>query len=185
MEIYKKIGIYGGSFNPFHYGHLLLARMALTDFGLDEVIIVPCNQSNYKDKQIEVNGHERLQLIYRSLVGIENISASSIEIERGGITKTIDTIEYFKYQYPKDDLFLICGLDTEKKIDTWYKIEEIKKLSTIIYAGKDFFMPEINIRSSIIRERIKNFKSVDGMLSDFALGFINQRNLYGRVYEEN
>ena len=91
----QKIGILGGSFNPIHNGHIMLARTALTEYKLDKVLIMP-NCDTYYKKDAAISDDDRLQMIKLAIKDIEGLEPSDIELKRGGITYTIDTIRELK-----------------------------------------------------------------------------------------
>lgn len=125
-----KIAIFGGAFNPIHKGHLGIAKEAISELNLDKLFFVPVFVGPFKrDVSLESSQH-RLNMI--KLILEEKMEVSTFEIDRKGVSYTIDTIKFFKNKYPKDELFLIIGSDNIKKLSKWKDIEEISKLAKIV-----------------------------------------------------
>jgi nicotinate-nucleotide adenylyltransferase len=110
-----KIGIYGGAFNPIHKGHIKIAKHVIEFLALDKLIFVPSFKGPFK-KNIElVSGEDRINMI--ELVLEDKMEVSPFEINRKGVSYTIDTIKYFKNKYKEDELFLIIGSDNLAKLN--------------------------------------------------------------------
>jgi len=176
----RRIGLFGGSFDPFHIGHLMLMKYAKQALNLDHIILIPCNESGYKNKTIGTSGIERLTMlnVYKAESFRKLFSIDPIEIERGGETYTIDTVKYFKVKYPHDYLCYIVGQDSEKFIPSWKNYEELIKLIDIKVAGDDFFFPDINIRSTMIRECIEKGYPIEELVPYAIYSYIKGNNLY-------
>lgn len=124
-----RIGLFGGSFNPIHKGHIKIAKLALENLKLDKIIFIPCQKNPFKKKMDYVDGKMRLEMI--KLVLEENMEVSNLEISRQGLSYTIDTIKYFKNLYKDSELFLIIGSDNLQRLHKWKNIDEISKLVKI------------------------------------------------------
>ncbi|MBR3832614.1 MAG: nicotinate-nucleotide adenylyltransferase [Mycoplasmataceae bacterium] len=124
-----KIGLFGGSFNPIHKGHIKIAKLALENLKLDKIIFIPCQKNPFKKKMDYVDGKMRLEMI--ELVLEKNMEVSNLEISRQGLSYTIDTVKYFKNLYKDSELFLIIGSDNLQRLHKWKDIDEIAKLTKI------------------------------------------------------
>ncbi|MBN2120337.1 MAG: nicotinate (nicotinamide) nucleotide adenylyltransferase [Candidatus Omnitrophica bacterium] len=166
-----KIGILGGTFNPLHYGHLILGEYVRDYLKLDKVIFIPCNIPPHKAEDRLLSSKLRLRLLKVALKKSKYFRVKSLEIDRGGISYTVDTLLQIKKMYPKDKLFLIIGSDLFKGFGSWHKPKTILKLAKVVVVlrealrkkSKGFIfisMPKIEISSSLIRKRIKQGKSI-------------------------
>lgn len=123
-----KIGLFGGSFNPIHNGHIKIAKEAIKILKLDKLIFIPCQKNPLKKNVFYVDGKQRLEMIKIAIQNEEKMSVSSFEINRKGISYTIDTIQYFKNKYKNDALYFILGSDNLTKLPKWKSIKEISDL---------------------------------------------------------
>ena len=130
-----KIGIFGGTFNPVHYGHLRAAEEIAEKF-LDEVIFVPTNITSNKNIEAEADPQKRLEMIKIAIKDEQKFKASDIEIKRGGFSYSYDTITEFKKKYKEDDLYFIVGADAFAGLKNWKNAEEILKTINFIVAGR-------------------------------------------------
>jgi len=135
------LGVFGGTFDPIHYGHLRLAEEARERFGLNEVIFVPAAQSPFKTQLTDAR--HRLRMVEIAIQENPHFRVSRIETERGGISYTIDTMREFKQLYPQSKLFFLVGLDAVLELPRWYQAEALIELCSFIAAcrpGFDFEM---------------------------------------------
>ena len=114
-----RLGLFGGSFDPVHYGHLLLAECCRETLRLDEVWLIPAATPPHKQTQQRVAAKHRLQMIELALAGHEQIFASSLEIDRGGVSYTVDTLAVIRQSHPTAALFLLMGADSLHDLPTW------------------------------------------------------------------
>src|SRR5437763_11426268 len=124
-----RLGLYGGSFDPVHYGHLLLAECCRETLRLDEVWLIPAAVPPHKQTQQRASTKDRLQMIELSLAGHEQILASSLEIDRGGVSYTVDTLAAVRQSHPAATLFLLMGADSLRDLPTWREPARICQLS--------------------------------------------------------
>ena len=126
----ERIGIYGGTFNPPHWGHFRGAQYALEQLRLDKLLMMPAYNAPHKG-DAQVSPQKRLQMVQLGLGQREDIVASDLEIARGGISYTIETVEQVAAQYPGAKLYLILGTDMLSSFDSWREPERILKLATL------------------------------------------------------
>lgn len=179
-----KIGIFGGSFDPVHNGHIILIESAREQLNLDKVIIVPCNKSPYLEKQIITSSHHRYVMLWLAIDSInksEYYSINDYELSSKEPSYTINTLKYLKNIYRNDILYLILGSDSLSRLNEWYKIEEFKEYVEIASVNIDFIMPNIELRSTTIREKIAKQLSIDGMLPEAVRNYIENNDLYRKV----
>ncbi|HAE61085.1 MAG TPA: nicotinic acid mononucleotide adenylyltransferase [Eubacteriaceae bacterium] len=197
-----KVGILGGTFNPIHYGHLLLAESARDRLGMDKVVFIPTGNNPFKTTDGDIDADHRCEMTKRGIASNDYFEISDIEIKRQGYTYTIDTLRELEKDYSDDELYLIVGADIVFEIDAWKSAEEVlKKISlvTTFRPGYDqerldirveelkelyrarilkLYTPEMDISSSEIRSRVKHGYSIKYLLPESVEEYIYQQNLY-------
>ena len=149
----KKIAIYGGSFDPPHKGHKLLAENLTSVCGAEKVIIIPTALSPFKNSS-SATAEDRLNLC--ELFFKERMfQISDIEIKRGGKSYTVDTLAQIKEENPDSELFLFMGDDMLLSFDKWYKHEEILRLATIVCACRTENLQELNNMKEFVKNVLK------------------------------
>lgn len=129
----KAIAIFGGTFNPIHYGHLIVAEEIRAKYNLDKVIFVPCNLPPHKDPTDLVDARKRSIMAHLATVGNPCFEVSEFEIDRGGRSYSIDTVRHFSHAYGEGtQLYFIVGADVLIEISTWKNIETLLKISKFI-----------------------------------------------------
>lgn len=193
-----KIGILGGTFNPVHNAHLLIAETARGQYGLDRIIFITSGTPPHKSDFAAAK--HRFNMTRLAIEGNDVFSDDSFEIDRQERSYTVHTLEYLKDKYPSDELFFIIGEDSLADLPTWYKPDEILKLANLlVFArtsdgslqdtikimrkkyGENIFpinSPIIGISSTDIRQRIKNGKTVRDMVPDKVIRYIKENGLY-------
>lgn len=136
--VMARIGIYGGTFNPPHAGHIAAANFALMALELDRLLVIPARTPPHKQKNGDItDGAHRLEMLKLAFAGEENITVSDMELQRDGISYTCRTVEILKAQYPGDELFLLMGTDMFLSFSSWYQPEQILKRATIAVLCRD------------------------------------------------
>lgn len=171
-----RIGLFGGSFDPFHLGHFLIARTAMETFRLDEVVYLPCAQSPLKKSQPLASAGERLRWLKKGLAGERWAKVSSLEIARLGTSYSVDTASYWRKKNPNAKLFWIMGSDQWKVLPQW---KDFKKLARWVHflvfprpvppkKRSGIRMSPLSVRfdlsSTQIRHRLKQGLSIRGMV---------------------
>lgn len=198
----KKIGIMGGTFNPIHIGHLLMAQYAKEYAGLDAVIFIPAGHPYMKAGSEILDGQTRLQMVKMAIEEEDSFYASDIEIRRSGNTYTYETLQELSQIFPHADLYFIVGADSLFGLEHWKHPEKILKNCTLIaatrncsgmdtleskrkelmehFGGEILLMefPAFDVSSTMIRERIKKGKSVRYMTPDKVIDYIETNGLY-------
>lgn len=187
------LGIFGGTFDPVHTGHLALAEKAKTQFHLEKVIFVPAFLSPHKNEDSKITLPDmRYAMVEEAIRGKPGFEMSRIEIDRRGRSYTVETLRYFKKNYPGQSLFLIMGEDSYRNLSGWREPDEIKRLAHLLVAprfpvtasrpseeGMSWIgSPLCPYASSAIRGKLKAGQSVEGMLPDHVLDFIRRHGLY-------
>lgn len=193
----SRIGIMGGTFDPVHIGHLIAAEAARDGCGLDEVWFIPTYQPPLKDNEPGASSEARLQMVQEALGGSPAFKALDIELQRGGMSYSIDTVLELKKRYPDASFSYIIGSDRINDLPKWHRIEELAELITFIgleRAGTavqldelpGFLrrrvamaeMPPIGISSTEIRSRVLGGRSIAYLVPDTVHQFIKRRGLY-------
>lgn len=196
-------GILGGSFNPIHNGHLAMAECAHRQFDIPEILLMPTSMTYYKDSSLLIDPEIRIEMIRIAIDeygGKDYMKPSYLDIDRGGITYTFDTINELKGSY--DKIFFIIGTDSLMYIDKWHKAAEFLPKCTLLVSrrsgnledevyiqyhyltdafGADILFMDTEIMpfsSSDIRERIRDGRPVDGMLPESVIRYIEKNRLY-------
>jgi nicotinate-nucleotide adenylyltransferase len=131
-----RIGVFGGSFDPVHEGHLRLAETALSELNLDRVVFVPASQAPLKGRPA-LAPRRRYELVRRAIAGHPGLEASPCEIGRGGVSYTVDTLKAFKRRYGKAAaLYFLCGADSARTLGRWKSFPEILKLCRFVVLSR-------------------------------------------------
>jgi nicotinate-nucleotide adenylyltransferase len=124
-----RLGIYGGSFDPVHYGHLLLAECAREQLRLDEVWLMPAAVPPHKQEREQAPARARLEMLELALAGNDCMRASNLEIERGGVSYTVETLSAIRDLHSDASLFLLMGADSLRDLPTWREPARICELA--------------------------------------------------------
>src|SRR5471030_2739150 len=127
-----KIGLFGGSFDPVHLGHLLVAQTAVEELGLDKLFFVPAAQSPFKSENKIAPSEIRLKLLRLALAGKTNYEIDEQEVRRGGISYSIETLCDYSKQFPSAKLFYLIGADNISKLNQWREADKLAKLAEFI-----------------------------------------------------
>ena len=193
MNSELKLGIFGGSFDPVHLGHLLVAQAAIEELGLDRLFFIPAAQSPFKPENQPAPTPARLQLLRLALAGRTNCEIDEQEIRRGGVSYTIDTLRDYAERFPGAKLFYLIGADHAAKLDKWREPDELARLAEFVVIPRpgesvlEFPKPfrgrilkgfPIEISSSQIRARVKAGLPVDHLVPPSVAEAIRAAGLY-------
>src|SRR6266545_1935106 len=128
----QRIGLFGGSFDPIHLGHLLVAQAAIEELGLERLYFIPAAQSPFKPENQPAPGAERLRLLRLALAGRTNCEVDDQEIKRGGVSYTIDTLRDYARRFPQAELFYLIGVDNVATLPKWRDAMELARLAEFI-----------------------------------------------------
>lgn len=198
----KKIGIMGGTFDPIHYGHLILAQTALETFALDQVWFMPSKTPPHKADGEVTSASHRLEMTRLAVKNNSGFSISSMEMEREGYIYTFETLEILKKEYPNVKFYFIMGADSLYNFDKWREPAKICSLCTILAANRSqdvdaalqsqlesiqnkyhadihlLKIPAIEISSSRIREKKRIGESIRYYTPEAVVDYIEQHQLY-------
>jgi len=199
-----KLGILGGSFDPIHYGHLLLAETCREQCRLDRVLIVPAAVPPHKQLQAMTSARDRIEMVNLAIGGHEHFAVSTIEIDRGGVSYTVDTLAALAEQQPGCSLFFLMGADSLKDLPTWREPQRLCELAVPLVVRRagspepDFSairhllttkrleeireqqveMPIIELSSTDIRQRVARGQSIRFRTPRAVEKFIETHGLY-------
>jgi len=198
----EKIGLFGGTFNPLHFGHIKIAEAFVNSLALTKCIFIPANISPFKADIIDntvIDARHRVNILASGLADYPDFEYDDFEIRNGGVSYTYLTLEYFKEKYPDSRLFWLIGGDHISKFHLWknytYILEMAElavvnrnselndrdiKILTDLTAGKFTIInqPLVHISGTEIRERIKNGLSIEGLVPEGTLKYIEENGLY-------
>ncbi|MBK1858285.1 nicotinate-nucleotide adenylyltransferase [Cerasicoccus arenae] len=193
-----RLGLFGGSFDPIHYGHLLLAQDVLENAQLDRVAFIPAAQAPLKASGAPVaSADDRVAMINAAIAGRPEFSVLRDEINRGGVSYTVDTVRRLKARQPDDELFWILGGDQVAQLHEWREINELLELAGFLCLQRPDFTPippdnisakslhwisarQIDISSTEIRKRAASGSPLDFFLPPAVAQFITNNRLYRR-----
>lgn len=147
------IGIMGGTFDPIHKGHLLLARQALEEYALDEIWFMPSGTPPHKTDHHVTDVNDRCEMVRLAISNMSGFVLSDFEAKRSGNTYTAETLRLLGKTYPEHRFYFIIGADSLYQIETWYHPAEVMKQTTLLVAGRDY--PEADCP---IEEQIRYLK---------------------------
>jgi nicotinate-nucleotide adenylyltransferase len=189
-----RIGILGGTFNPVHIGHLILAEEAREKLGLDKIIFVPTALPPHKEDLNIAPAADRLKMIRLAIQGNRYFAVSDIEIKREGRSYTIDTLSELKLKYSRDELYFIIGSDLLKYLNEWKDLAQIIKMVKFLVATRPGYPLEqiphyihtlairaVDVSGFEVRQCVRENKSFRYLVPDKVFGYINKRRLYRDV----
>ncbi len=199
-----RVGLFGGTFDPIHYGHLLLADVAREQCDLDEIWFVPAAVPPHKQDADVAPGEGRAEMIELAVAGNPGMLVSRFELERGGVSYTIDTLRYFRGETPDAELFFLMGADMLHDLPNWREVEEVCRLAIPIVAERpghgpldyqclasiasaerialfrefQIEMPQIDLSSTEIRQRVAEGRSIRYRTPRAVQKYIETHGLY-------
>ena len=187
-----KIGILGGTFNPVHIGHLILAEEAREKLGLNKIIFVPTALPPHKDNLNIAPAVDRLKMLKLAIKGNKFFGVCDVEIKRQGRSFTIDTLRELKAKFSHDQLYFIIGSDLLKYLNEWKDLSEIIKMVNFVAATRPGYPLEqiphyiqtlairaVDVSGFEVRQCVVDKKSFRYLVPDRVFDYINKRRLYG------
>ncbi len=196
-EALQRIGVFGGTFDPPHVGHLIVAGDVAEALGLERMIWVPAGRPPHKDAAGVTDGALRLDMTRAAVGDDPRFEVSGMEVGRPGPSYTVDTLRALRGQNPRAQLHLVLGVDQFRALDGWREPEEIGRLATIAVMDRDGTMSEaaepsvrvrwarvpvtrIDISSTDVRRRVADGASVRHLVPEGVRRIIEDRRLYSR-----
>ncbi|NKB69025.1 MAG: nicotinate (nicotinamide) nucleotide adenylyltransferase [Candidatus Latescibacteria bacterium] len=191
----RRLGILGGTFDPIHIGHLLLAQFVRERMQLDQVLLIPAADPPHKEAEsIAAPAADRWAMVELGVAGLEGLVASRLELDRQGKSYTYDTLRQLQRDYPGAALFLIIGADNMPLMSTWYKPREILDLCTVVAGSRlsderpadpllvqrmvQIDTPVLQLSSTSIRQRLEQELPIRYMVPESVEAYIREQGLY-------
>ncbi len=200
----RRVGLLGGTFDPIHNGHLMMADCAFKQFSLDEVRFIPAHNPPHKlERTLGATDEDRLCMVKLAVAGDPRFSVDPIEYNREGFSYTKDTLKILCDREPKSKFFFLIGADSLFSLETWKEPEKICRLCTLLVATRDgagteqietkieeiesrfnasaymMKMPEIDISSHMIRKLCRSHESIQEYVPNTVCKYIEDHNIYG------
>jgi nicotinate-nucleotide adenylyltransferase len=181
-----RVGVFGGTFDPVHVGHLAIANAALEELGLDRVYFVPARRSPLKEEGPIASAEDRLAMLTLAIAGEPRFRVSRLEVDRDGPSFTIDTL---KALGGEGELFLILGSDAYADFERWHEPARIRRLATVVLAARPgvpnapagvrmLDSPLMDISSRELRARAARGRSLRYLVVEATLRYIEEHRLY-------
>jgi nicotinate-nucleotide adenylyltransferase len=201
QTVARRIGVFGGSFDPPHAAHMALVQAAVADFQLDELRVIPTGQAWHKARPLS-SAHHRLAMAQLAFSHLPRVLVDPIEIERSGPSYTVDTLRELKVQWPDAELFLIMGEDQARALSSWHEWQEILRLAIICVAEREDLtgatppfiaqkshesrfrrlqMPTMPVSATDIRARIAAHQCVAPLVFEPVARYIDDHHLYQTI----
>lgn len=132
-----KTGIFGGSFNPVHNGHIHLAESIMEELSLDRIFFVPSRISPHRSSDEYVSGEDRLEMLRLACIGKKGLEVCDYELKSDRVSYSIYTVEYFRRRFPDDELFLLVGSDMLLSFDKWFRFEDILSVAGLAVVSRE------------------------------------------------
>jgi nicotinate-nucleotide adenylyltransferase len=188
----ERVGVFGGTFDPVHVGHVVVATETRAQLGLDRVLLVVAGDPWQKRGRVLASATDRLALVASAVEGVEGVEASTIEMDRGEASVTADTLEALAA--PGRALFLVLGADAVANMPTWRRLDETRDLATVVVVERAgaahaeppgpgwrverVAIPRLDVSSTDLRERLRGGRPVDGLVPAEVVREIRRRGLY-------
>jgi nicotinate-nucleotide adenylyltransferase len=188
----RRIGILGGTFDPLHEGHLVVADEVFSRLDLDEVLFVPAGDP--WQKTTAASEDDRLAMVILGLRGHENYAVSTVDVDRPGATYTVDTLRDLRQKYPDADLYFIIGSDAYAGIGSWKDSEKLAELAEFVVVSRPgqpanaapatqsgvnwLDIPALPVSSTECRQRVRDGLSLEGLVPGEVATYITDHHLY-------
>jgi nicotinate-nucleotide adenylyltransferase len=192
----ERIGIFGGTFDPIHVGHLVAAVNTKHALALDRVVLVVANVPWQKvDVRVVTSAELRYEMVRSAVRDVPGLEAGRQEIDRGGESFTADTLQQVHEENPDAELYLVVGWDVASELSTWERMEDVQRLATLVIVNRpgagrprgldgdgwrveEVAVPNIEMSSTDLRARAVDGRPLDYLIPPSAVRFIRSRNLY-------
>ncbi|MBS2969772.1 nicotinate-nucleotide adenylyltransferase [Metabacillus sp. KIGAM252] len=188
----KEIGIFGGTFDPPHFGHLLMASEVKAALSLDEIWFLPNSLPPHKQDEEHSSPMDRCEMLELAISGKEGFLVEPIELERTGPSYTYDTIVLLREKYPEYHFSFIIGADMIEYLPKWNRVDQLLSMVRFVGVGRPGYspdtaysltmvdVPQFDVSSSMIRHRIEQGITTSFLLQDKIMDLIKEKGLYGK-----
>lgn len=190
----RRVGILGGTFDPPHIGHLVVAVDVADSLQLDEMVLMVAGDPWQKHEQHVSPAADRLAMVEAAVAGVAGLSAGRDEVDRSGPTYTVETLEALRAAEPGVERFLVLGTDAAAGLTTWHRWEDLADLATVVVVDRPGSLdpsgplavpavrvpvPQVELSSTELRERVAEGRSVRFLVPDAVCAVVEERGLYG------
>nr|WP_235804611.1 nicotinate-nucleotide adenylyltransferase [Liquorilactobacillus capillatus] len=184
------MGILGGTFNPPHLGHLIIAEQVADQLGLEKVFFMPDDNPPHVDHKESIAAAEREKMVALSIAGNPLFRIEECELRRGGVSYTYDSIKYLQECHPDYEIYFIIGGDMVAYLPKWHKVEQLVKMVHFVGVARHGYprqspypimwidIPLIEISSTLIRQKLRQHCSIKYLVPDAVEKYIKERGLY-------
>ena len=184
-----RVGVFGGSFDPVHHGHLIVASEAMRDLGLEELRFVPAGEQPFKRDRLVAPAAHRLAMLDLAVAGVTGFVVDPQECRRPGPSYTVETLRALRATRPDASLSLLIGSDAARDFPEWREAAAIRELARVVVltrpgavlpagVGETLPVPAIDISATLIRERIRAGRSIRFLVPDAVARYIAEHRLY-------
>jgi nicotinate-nucleotide adenylyltransferase len=184
-----RLGLFGGTFDPPHIGHFLVAVDAVEALGLDRLVFIPTGEQPLKRGRIIAPARDRLAMTELLVAGDPRFEADAVEIDRGGLSYTVDTLTELAVRAPADERFFLLGADAWRTFPNWRDPAGVARLATVVVmqrggeeqvtgAPRVLETRRVEVSSTEIRARVRAGRSIRGFVPDTVLAYIERTGLY-------
>jgi nicotinate-nucleotide adenylyltransferase len=189
----ERIGLFGGSFDPVHLGHLLVAQAAREELELKRLYFIPAAQSPFKPERCPTSGEQRLRLLRLALAGLRWCEVDEQEIKRGGVSYTVDTVADYARRFPACKLFYLIGADHVQQLPKWRRCNELAQMTEFValprpgqsevpfpapFHGRRLSGFPLGLSSSQVRARVRAGQPLDWLVPTPVAEAIRNSGLY-------
>lgn len=191
----ERLGVFGGTFDPVHVGHLVTAVNVRHSLALDRVLLVVAHDQWQKAGTVVTSAADRFAMVQAAVGDVAGLEASDLELRRGGASFTADTLRVLSERQPGTELFLVLGSDAAAGLPTWERVEEVRALATLVvvtrpgaedaaapegWAHERLVVPRLEVSSTDLRARFRDGRPLDYLIPRAAQDLIRARGLYAR-----
>jgi len=188
----ERLGVFGGTFDPVHVAHVVVATETRSQLSLDRVLLVVAGDPWQKRGRVVASAADRLALVEAAVDGVDGVEVSAVEVERGAPSVTADTLETLTCD--DRELYLVLGADAVANMGTWRRLEETRHLATVVVVERAgdahseppgegwkverVSIPRLDIASTDLRERLRDGRPIDGLVPPAVVRTIHERGIY-------
>ncbi|CAN5577527.1 nicotinate-nucleotide adenylyltransferase [soil metagenome] len=191
----RSIGVFGGTFDPPHLGHLIVAADVCVALELDRLLLIPAAVPPHKLAQVEATAEQRLEMVRAAVRGDARFEVDDLELRRPGPSFTVDTLHTLRTRFPESRLYFLIGADALREIHSWREPEEVARLAQLIVFARDgqqaptmhgisaqpVPVTRVDISASEIRRRVRTGIPIRYLVPDAVREIIERENLYGTI----
>ncbi len=190
MDKKRKVGILGGTFNPPHLGHLIIADQVKDQLGLEKILFLPAANPPHAKGKRTIAAEHRIEMVNKAIEAEPEFELELAEINRGGKSYTYDTMKALTEKNPDVEYYFIIGADMVEDLPSWYRVEELLQMVQFVAVNRPAYsvatpfplifidVPNIEISSSVIRQKVADQCSIQYLLPNKVIEYIEEKGLY-------